>query len=81
MTTTNLTLSLPVELRKKMEQFPEVNWSALIRRLLESQVQKLALKEHLLKQLESEKEFDQEAIRIGNIIKENVWKKYKQSGW
>ena len=81
MTTTNLTLSVSVELRKKMEQFPEVNWSALIRRLLESQVQGLALKEQLLKQLESEKEFDKEALRIGNEIKETTWKRYKQEGW
>lgn len=81
MVTTNLTLSLPIELKKKMEQFPEINWSALIRKLIESQVQRLALKEQLLKQLESEKEFDEEAIRLGNIIKENMWKKYKESGW
>lgn len=81
MATVNLTLSVPVELRKKMEQFPEVNWSALIRRLLESQVQRLALKEQLLKQLESEREFDKEALSIGDEIKEAVWKKYKQEGW
>lgn len=81
MATINLTLSVPVELRKKMGQFPEVNWSALIRRLLESQVQRLALKEQLLKQLESEKEFDKEALKIGDEIKESAWKKYKQNSW
>jgi hypothetical protein len=81
MATINLTLSIPVELRKEMEQFPEVNWSALMKRLLQSQVKKLILKEQLLKQLESEKEFDAEALRIGDEIKEAVWKKYKQQGW
>jgi len=81
MATTNLTLSVPVELRKKMEQFPEINWSALMRRLLESQVQRLALKEQLIKQLDSEREFDKEALRIGDEIKQRAWEKLKKEGW
>ena len=77
----NLTLSLPEELKQKMEEFPEINWSALIRRYVESKVNRLVWKEQMLKQLESEGEFDEEALRLGDKIKDGMWKRYKEAGW
>lgn len=77
----NLTLSLPEELKHKMEEFPEIKWSALIRKYIESNVNRLVWKEQMLKQLDAEREFDEEALIIGNKIKENAWKRLKKEGW
>ena len=77
----NITLSLSEEIKRKMEEFPEINWSALIKKYLEAKLSRLIWKEQMLKQLESEKEFDEEALRIGDKIKENVWKRLKKEGW
>lgn len=77
----NLTLSLTEDIKKKMGEFPEVNWSALIKKYIESKVNRLVWKEQMLKQLDSERDFDEEALRIGDKIKEGMWKKYKQEGW
>ena len=74
----NITLSVPEELKRKMEEFPEVNWSGLIRKYVESRVQRLVWKEEMLKQLESEKEFEEIALEIGNKIKQGVWSRLKK---
>lgn len=77
----NITLSFPEELKQKMELFPEVNWSAFMRKYLESKINRLIWKEQMLKQLDVEKDFDEESIEVGNKIKEDVWKKLKKEGW
>jgi len=77
----NLTLSLPEDIKKNIERFPEVNWSALIKKYIESKVNMLVWKEQMLKQLDSEREFDEEALRLGNEIKQVVWDKLKKEGW
>jgi hypothetical protein len=77
----NITLSLSEELKRKMEEFPEVNWSGLMKKYLESRVEKLAWKDKMLKYLENEKSFEEEAIIIGNKMKRNAWEKLKKEGW
>jgi len=77
----NVTLSVPEEIKHKMKKFPEINWSALMKKFLESKVERLVWKEQMLKQLEIEREFDEQALLIGNKIKEDIWKKLKKKGW
>ena len=77
----SITLSIPEELREKMKQYDEINWSALVRKIIEKKVQELRWKEELLKDLDSQEKFNQEAIRIGDKIKESMWKRYKKEGW
>ena len=77
----NLTLSLTEDIKKKMEDFPEVNWSALIKKYIESKVNRLVWKEQLLRQLDSEKDFEEEALRIGDKIKQGAWERLKKEGW
>jgi len=77
----SITLSVPEKIRELMKQFPEINWSGFVRVAIESKVKKLMWKQEMLRQLESEKEFDEEALRIGDKIKEAVWKRYKKEGW
>ena len=64
-----------------METFPEINWSALVKKYLEMKINKLAWKQEMLQSLNKEKEFDETAIEIGNKIKENVIGKLKKKGW
>ena len=77
----NITLSLSEELKKKIEEYPEVNWSALIKKYIETRVERLSWKEKMLKELENEREFENESLRIGDNIKEGAWKRLKKEGW
>lgn len=77
----SITLSVPAEVKQKMEQFPEMNWSGFVRVSIMSKVKQLSWKEEMLKKLELEKEFDAKALEIGDKIKEGMWKRYRKKGW
>lgn len=79
----SITLSVSEQIRELMRKFPEVNWSAVARKSIEEKAKKLALKEEMLKKLKEEDEagLTEQAIEIGNKIKEGMWKKYKEEGW
>ncbi|MBU2104740.1 MAG: hypothetical protein KKF67_03120 [Nanoarchaeota archaeon] len=77
----SITLSVPKEVREQMKKFPEINWSGFVRASIEAKAKRLVWKEQMLKQLESEKEFDKEALKIGDKIKQSVWERLKREGW
>ena len=60
----SITLSVSEEVRKQMKNFPEVNWSGLVRTCIVEKAKKLAMKEEMLKQLGKEKEFNDWAVRL-----------------
>ncbi|HLC53858.1 MAG TPA: hypothetical protein VJK03_04920 [Candidatus Nanoarchaeia archaeon] len=69
----NLTLSVPDDIKKKMEQFPEINWSEIAR----------AAVIHRLKLLEKFKEFarhseltEEDALIIGKKVNRGIAKRY-----
>ena len=47
---TRITLSIPDELKKKLDQHPEVNWPELFRKALQTKVEKLKIFEKLVQQ-------------------------------
>ena len=53
----SITFSIPEETRKIMREFPEINWTHIVRSSIEEKAKKLALKRELLKKLEGEEEF------------------------
>ncbi len=53
----SITLSIPEETRKIMKEFPEINWTHLVRSSIEEKAKKLILRKELLKRFEKEKEF------------------------
>src|SRR3989344_5514223 len=69
----NMTLSLPEDLKSKMEGFPEINWSEVARECLSERVKKLAL----LKMLESaeEKELISWSVELGRKAKKDSFKR------
>lgn len=76
-----MTLSVPEEVKHKMEKHPEINWSGFVRSCIEKKTKQLSWKEDMLKKLESEGEFDALVLKIGDKIKEGMWKRYKKEGW
>lgn len=77
----NITLSVPDDLKSIMREFPEINWSGLIKLSIEEKVKQLKWKKQMLEKLNSEKEFDNSALKIGDKIKEDMWKRYQRKGW
>jgi len=39
----NVTLTVPIDLKKKMDEFPEINWSEIARQAINQRIQELAL--------------------------------------
>lgn len=74
----NITLSIPEEMKEKMEQFPEINWSGLIRKLLLEKINHLVWKEEMLKQLKKEEDFDNWAVEMGRNLKSKRLKELKK---
>lgn len=71
----NITLSVPDEMKKEMEEFPEMNWSVIARQAFK----------HRIMLLKKFKEFSREsilteddAIRLGKEVNKAVSKKYSK---
>jgi hypothetical protein len=60
----SVTVSIPEDVRDIMKKFPEVNWSALVRKTIIEEVRKRELKEKLLGQLDNDKEFNDWAVKV-----------------
>jgi hypothetical protein len=60
----SITLSIPKETRNLMKEFPEINWSGLVRKAIIEKAKKLAIKNQFLEQLEKEEEFNEWAVEI-----------------
>lgn len=69
----SLTLAIPEELREKMREFPEINWSEVARQAI---VQKAKLLEKMDRILATEGLTEKEAQEATKEVKERVWKKH-----
>ncbi len=58
----SITLSIPEDVRELMKKHDEVNWSGSVRKFIIEKALQLELKEKLLRQLESEREFNEWAV-------------------
>lgn len=77
----NITLSIPDELKKQLDQLPELNISEAVRRFLTEKAKRAILLKELDKSLENSELTDEDALRLGRELKERAWKRYKQEGW
>lgn len=66
----SITFSIPENVRKTMKEFPEVNWTHLVRSSIEEKAKKLALKRELLKQFDKEKDFIDWSVELGRKAKQ-----------
>jgi hypothetical protein len=60
----SITLSVSDEVREIMKRFPEINWSALVRKSIEEKAKMLLLKQEMLSKLEKDKTFNEWAVDI-----------------
>jgi len=65
----SITISVPEEIRKLMKQFPEVNWSGLVRQCISEKAQRLQLREELLGNMKKEKELIDWSVELGRKAK------------
>lgn len=77
----NITLSIPEDLKRKLDELPELNVSEAVRRFLSEKAKRALLLKELDKLLENSELTDEDALKLGNRIKEGMWKKYKEKGW
>jgi len=76
----SITLSIPEEIRKKMDQFPEINWSGMVRKMLIEKINYLSWKEETLKQLKKEEKFTDWTVEMGRKMKSARLKELKEKG-
>ena len=60
----SVTLSVPKEVKEKMEQFEEMNWSGFIRKCIVEKTRELSWKEKMMKKWGEEKEFNEWAVKV-----------------
>jgi len=66
---TTLTLAVPDEMKKKMDSFPEMNWSEVARQAF---MQKIEDMEFLRKFKEESKLTEADALRLGKEVSKSV---------
>ena len=73
---TTMTLAVPSELKHKMETFPEMNWSEVARQAFIQRIKDL----EFLKKFKSNSILTEEdALRLGRELNQNLAKKYKKA--
>ncbi len=68
----NITLNLPDELKKELQKHDEVNWSAVIRRMLVEHLQKIKMIERIA---QKSKLTEKDAREIAELVDKSVAKK------
>lgn len=76
----NITLSVPQELKQKMDELPELNWSETIREFLSEKVKRALLLKKLDKLLENSELTEEDCIRMGREAKKGRFKELKKRG-
>ena len=72
----NVTLSVPVELKEKMDSFKEINWSEVMRATLSEKLKRLDLMKKLDELTVGSKLTEEDIQLIGNKVKEGIAKRH-----
>ena len=73
---TTMTLAVPSELKHKMENFPEMNWSEVARKAFKQKIKDL---EFLEKFTRDSTLTEEDALRLGRELNKNLAKRYKKA--
>lgn len=76
-----LTISLPEELKHKMDTLPELNWSETIRAFLQEKVKRALLLKKLDLMLENNELSEKDCLKLGERAKLAMLGRYKRKGW
>ncbi len=72
----NITLSIPKQLKDELEELSEINWSESVRNFLAEKVKRALLLKKLDQLLERSELSEEDCLRLGDKIKEGMWKRY-----
>ena len=72
----SITLSVPEELKRKMEEFPEMNWSEVARQAISRKMQQLEFMKHFASGSELTED---DAIRLGKKVSKAVAKRFRET--
>jgi hypothetical protein len=75
----NITISVPKDLKVRMNKFPEINWSKLTRMLLSQKIKRLELLKELDDVLADSNLTDSDCLELGKKLKKEIAKKYEAS--
>ena len=76
----SVTLSIPEDIKHKMEHFSEINWSGLIRKVIIEKASELEWKERMRTQLNKEKDINKWALDLENKGRKDRLIKLKKKG-
>ncbi|MDP3728619.1 MAG: hypothetical protein Q8R18_04160 [bacterium] len=76
----SVTLSIPEEIKKKMENFDEVNWSGLIRKTIIEKTKELEWKQNMLKRLKAGEEISEWALELQKKARKDRYNTLKKKG-
>ena len=76
----SVTLSVPEDVKQKMEEFSEINWSGFIRKSIEEKTRDLSWREEMLKKLRKEEELTDWAVKLQRSTREDRFKELKKKG-
>lgn len=71
----NITLSIPEELKKEMENFPEINWSEVVKDSIKKKIAQLSFLKGF--RMDSEITAD-EALKLGQEVSQSLVHRYKR---
>lgn len=77
----NITLSIPEELKKEIDKLQETNWSEAVREFLSEKVKRALLLKKLDKMLENSELTEEDCLKLGEELKERIWRRHKEEGW
>ncbi len=76
----SITLAVPKEVKEKMIQFDEVNWSGFIRKCIIEKTEELSWKDMMLKKLREEKGLTEWAVKISREAKKGRFEALRKKG-
>ena len=75
----NITISVPKDLKVRMNKFPEINWSKLTRMLLSQKIKRLEFLKELDETLADSNLTDSDCLELGKKLKKEIARKYEAS--
>ena len=72
----SITLAVPTELKDEMDEFPEINWSAVAREAIRRKIVLLKKFREFTKESELT---DEDALRLGKAVNKELAKKYTEN--
>lgn len=76
----SVTLSIPEDVKHKMDKFSDINWSGFIRKVIIEKTQELSFKEEMLKKLKEQKEIIDWSVDLQNRARKDRIKELKKKG-